>query len=54
MIFWQLFKGFYVLDRIAKMPTDTVDQPLITISMEVKSIQLSKQELIELGVPWVN
>ena len=54
MIFWQLFKGFDVLDRIAKMPTDTLDQPLIPISMEVKSIQLSKQELIELGVPWIN
>jgi peptidyl-prolyl cis-trans isomerase B (cyclophilin B) len=54
MIFGQLFKGFDVLDRIAKMPTDTLDQPLIPISMEVKSIQLSKQELIELGVPWVN
>jgi len=54
MIFGQLFKGFDVLDRIAKMPTDTLDQPLIPISMEVKSIQLSKQELIELGVPWIN
>jgi len=54
MIFGQLFKGFDVLDRIAKMPTDTLDQPLIPISMEVKSIQLSKQELMELGVPWVN
>ena len=54
MIFGQLFKGFEVLDRIAEMPTDTLDQPLTPISMEVKSIQLSKQELIELGVPWVN
>lgn len=54
MIFGQLFKGFDVLDRIAEMPTDTLDQPLTRISMEVNSIQLSKQELIELGVPWVN
>ena len=54
MIFGQLFKGFDVLNRIAEMPTDTLDQPLNRISMEVNSIQLSKQELIELGVPWVN
>ena len=54
MIFGQLFKGFDVLDRIAEIPTDTLDQPLTRISMEVNSIQLSKQELIELGVPWVN
>lgn len=54
MIFGQLFKGFDVLNRIAEMPTDTLDQPLTRISMEVNSIQLSKQELIELGVPWVN
>ncbi|MDB4315433.1 peptidylprolyl isomerase [Cyclobacteriaceae bacterium] len=54
MIFGQLFKGFDVLDRIAEMPTDTLDQPLTRISMEVNSIQLSKQELIELGVPWIN
>ena len=54
MIFGQLFKGFDVLERIAEMPTDTLDQPLTRISMEVNSIQLSRQELIELKVPWVN
>ena len=54
MIFGQLFKGFDVLDHIAGMPTDTLDQPLTSISMEVNNIKLTKKELIELGVPWVN
>tara|TARA_A100000164_G_scaffold179296_1_gene159326 strand:+ start:1001 stop:1480 length:480 start_codon:yes stop_codon:yes gene_type:complete len=54
MIFGQLFKGFDVLDHIANMPTDTLDQPLTPISMQVNNIKLSKKELIQFGVPWVN
>jgi peptidyl-prolyl cis-trans isomerase B (cyclophilin B) len=54
MIFGQLFKGFEVLDQIAEMPTDSLDQPLTPVSMEVSSIKLSEQELIQLGVPWIN
>ena len=54
MIFGQLFKGFDVLDHIANMPTDTLDQPLTPISMQVNNVKLSKKELIQFGVPWVN
>ena len=54
MIFGQLFKGFNVLDHIANMPTDTLDQPLNPINMEVNTIKLSKRELIQFAIPWVN
>ena len=54
MIFGQLFKGFDVLDHIANMPTDTLDQPLTPITMEVNTIKLSKKELTQFRVPWLN
>ncbi len=54
MIFGQLFKGFDVLDRIANMPIDTLDQPLTPITMEVNTIKLSKKELTQFRVPWLN
>ena len=54
VIFGQLFNGFDVLEHIANMKTDTLDLPLTPITMEVNTIKLSKKELIQFRVPWVN
>lgn len=49
MIFGQLFKGFDVLDAIAKVETDSLDQPLIDVPMEVNVVYLNQEELKEKG-----
>jgi len=49
MIFGQLFKGYEVLDAIAKVDTDSLDQPIVDISMEVNVVYLNKEELKEKG-----
>ena len=49
MIFGQVFKGMDVLDAIAKVSTDTLDQPLIDIPMEVNVLELTKEELSSQG-----
>ena len=53
MIFGQLFKGFDVRDHIANMPTDTLDQLLNPITMDVNTIKPSKKKLIQFKVPRV-
>jgi len=45
MIFGQLFKGFNVLDAIAKVETDSLDQPITSIPMEVNVLHLTQEEL---------
>lgn len=49
MIFGQMFKGFDVLDAIAKVPTDSTDQPLEDIPMKVEVVNLTLSELNDLG-----
>jgi len=49
MIFGQIFKGFDVLDAIAKVETDSLDQPLVDVAMEVNVLELSKEELVTHG-----
>lgn len=49
MIFGQMFSGFDVLDSIAKVQTDSLDKPLVDVSMEVNVLALSAEELQELG-----
>lgn len=49
MIFGQLFKGFEVLDAIAKVETDSLDTPLQPIKLNVKVIELTEKELNENG-----
>lgn len=49
MIFGQVFKGMDVLDAIAKVSTDTLDQPLTDIPMEVNVLDLTKEELSSHG-----
>ncbi|NRB53471.1 MAG: peptidylprolyl isomerase [Saprospiraceae bacterium] len=49
MIFGQLFKGFDVLDTIAKVQTDSLDKPFTDVPMEVNVLALTAAELGELG-----
>ncbi|MBX2877719.1 MAG: peptidylprolyl isomerase [Saprospiraceae bacterium] len=49
MIFGQLFKGFDVLDTIAKVETDSLDKPFTDVPMEVNVLALTAAELGELG-----
>jgi len=49
MIFGQIFKGFDVLDDIAKVEIDSTDTPIHPIVMDVNVLHLSKDELKNLG-----
>jgi len=49
MIFGQVFKGLDVLDAIAKVATDSLDQPLTDIPLEVNVLHLTKKELNDFG-----
>jgi peptidyl-prolyl cis-trans isomerase B (cyclophilin B) len=53
MIFGQLFKGFDVLDNIAKVKTDSLDMPLKPIKLDVNVINLTEKELKALGYNFV-
>ena len=48
-VFGQLFKGLDVLDKIAKLPTDSIDTPLNRISIKVRAFKFTKEELNDLG-----
>lgn len=49
MIFGQMFKGFDVLDAIAAVEIDSLDQPIIGIPMDVNVIRLTIKEINNLG-----
>jgi peptidyl-prolyl cis-trans isomerase B (cyclophilin B) len=49
MIFGQVFKGLEVLDAIAMVATDSLDQPLEDVPMEVNVLSMTKNELSDLG-----
>jgi peptidyl-prolyl cis-trans isomerase B (cyclophilin B) len=49
MIFGQIFKGFDVLDDIAKVEIDSTDTPIDPIVMDVNVLRLSEEELKKLG-----
>jgi len=49
MIFGQVFKGLDVLDTIAKVETDSLDQPLVDVLMEVRVIQMTANQLTAAG-----
>jgi hypothetical protein len=44
-----LFKGFKVLEKIATLPTDSLDNPLNKVSIKVSTLILTKKELVEHG-----
>jgi peptidyl-prolyl cis-trans isomerase B (cyclophilin B) len=48
-VFGQLFKGFEVLEKIATLPTDSLDNPLNKVSIKVSTLTLTKKELVEHG-----
>jgi peptidyl-prolyl cis-trans isomerase B (cyclophilin B) len=48
-IFGQVFKGFNVLDKIATLQTDSTDTPLNRVSLKVRTLKMSKEELKALG-----
>ncbi|MDG2492161.1 MAG: peptidylprolyl isomerase [Flavobacteriaceae bacterium] len=48
-IFGQVFKGFDVLDKIATLPTDSLDAPLERVPIKVRVLVLNEKELIALG-----
>jgi len=48
-VFGQLFKGFEVLEKIATLPTDSLDNPLNKVSIKVSTLKLTKKELVEHG-----
>lgn len=49
MIFGQVFKGLDVLDTIAKVETDSLDQPLVDVPMEVRVIEMTAEQLTAAG-----
>lgn len=48
-VFGQLFKGFEVLNKIATLPTDSLDKPLNRVSIKVRTLLLTKKELTQFG-----
>ena len=49
MIFGQMFKGFDVLENISKVATDKSNTPLDKITIDVNVVDLTENELIDLG-----
>ncbi len=45
MIFGQVFKGLDVLNKIATVATDSLDEPLERVSLDVNIIEMTAQEL---------
>lgn len=45
MIFGQLFKGYDVLDAIAKTPTDSTDTPLTPVTIDVNVLHMTEAEI---------
>lgn len=48
-VFGQLFKGFEVLNKIATLPTDSLDSPIDRVSIRVSTRRVTKKELTDLG-----
>jgi len=48
-VFGQVFKGLYVLNNIAALPTDSLDTPLERVSLTVRVLELNKKEIETLG-----
>lgn len=49
MIFGQIFKGLDVLDKIATVATDSLDEPLARVGLDVNILQLTEVELKTAG-----
>lgn len=49
MIFGQVFKGLDVLDAIAQVETDSLDQPLVDVPMQVAVVEMTAEKLKAAG-----
>ncbi len=49
MIIGQVFKGLEVLDSIGLVATDTLDKPLIPVTLQVNVLKMTDEELKEKG-----
>ncbi|MEM8896343.1 MAG: peptidylprolyl isomerase [Bacteroidota bacterium] len=49
MIFGQMLKGFDVLEAIAVVDVDSLDKPHVDVPMEVYVLEMTSEELSELG-----
>lgn len=50
MIYGQVVKGMDLVDEIVKVPTDSINQPLTPVTLDVNVIEMTKSELVALGV----
>ncbi|WP_422003969.1 peptidylprolyl isomerase [Roseivirga pacifica] len=50
MIYGQVIKGMDLVDEMVKVPTDSIDQPLTPITLDVNVIEMTKGQLKALGV----
>lgn len=49
MIYGHVIKGMDIIDQIVKVETDSLDQPLTPITLDVNVIELTAKEIEELG-----
>jgi peptidyl-prolyl cis-trans isomerase B (cyclophilin B) len=49
MIIGQVFKGMEVLDSIGLVATDTLDKPLVPVTLQVNVLKMTDEELKEKG-----
>ena len=49
VVFGQVFKGLDVLEMIAMVETDSLDKPLVPVSLDVNVVMLTEGELSEYG-----
>jgi peptidyl-prolyl cis-trans isomerase B (cyclophilin B) len=49
-IYGLVFQGMDVIDRVVKVPTDSIDQPLTDIPLQVEVVQMTQFELEEAGL----
>lgn len=49
-IYGLVFKGMDIIDEVVKVPTDSIDQPLTDIPLQVEVVQFTRNELQEAGL----
>lgn len=49
-IYGLVFKGMDIIDDVVKVPTDSIDQPLTNIPLQVEVVRMTQSELEEAGL----
>lgn len=49
-IYGLVFKGMDIVDQVVKVPTDSIDQPLVDIPLQVEVVQMTAEQLSEAGL----